>query len=179
VLDRGDPAGQVRCVARSADSAPRTSQAAVRHVVHVRLTCSDTGVTRADQLVLRAAVSAYLGRYRGETRLHTESDLPFFPRWCTDHDVDPLTAVRWTSSGTCAGCRTCAATSPPPCRQSCRTRRLTYVRRPTSHRRPRSGFARRAYRCPRSTDVAQSERATGPRAGRACCRGGTGVPPSV
>jgi integrase/recombinase XerD len=34
-----------------------------------------TGVARADQLVLYAAVSAYLGRYRGETRLHIESDL--------------------------------------------------------------------------------------------------------
>src|SRR5262249_2020050 len=54
----------------------------------------DTGVARADQLVLRAAVSAYLGRYRGQTRLHTESDLHVFLRWCTDQDLDPLTAVR-------------------------------------------------------------------------------------
>jgi integrase/recombinase XerD len=54
----------------------------------------DVGVTHADQLVLRAAVSAYLGRYRGETRLHTESDLGVFLRWCTDQDVDPLAAVR-------------------------------------------------------------------------------------
>jgi hypothetical protein len=36
------------------------------------------GVASADPLVLRAAVSAYLGRYRGETRLHTESDLRVF-----------------------------------------------------------------------------------------------------
>jgi integrase/recombinase XerD len=48
----------------------------------------------AGHLVLRAAVSAYLGRYRGETRLHTESDLRIFLRWCTDHDLDPLGAVR-------------------------------------------------------------------------------------
>jgi site-specific recombinase XerD len=54
----------------------------------------DTGVARADQLVLRAAVSAYLGRYRGETRLHTESDLRAFLRWCTDQDLDPLAALR-------------------------------------------------------------------------------------
>src|SRR6266536_2042254 len=55
---------------------------------------SDTGVARAEQLVLRATVSAYLGRYRGETRLHTESDLRVFLRWCTDQDLDPLAAVR-------------------------------------------------------------------------------------
>ncbi len=53
-----------------------------------------SGVARANELVLRAAVSAYLGRYRGETRLHTESDLRVFLRWCTDHELDPLAAVR-------------------------------------------------------------------------------------
>src|SRR5918912_4467199 len=55
---------------------------------------SDAGVARADELVLRAAVSAYLGRYRGETRLHTESNLRVCLRWCTDQDLDPLSAVR-------------------------------------------------------------------------------------
>ena len=39
-------------------------------------------------------MSAYLGRYRGETRVHTESDLRIFLRWCGDQDLDPLTAVR-------------------------------------------------------------------------------------
>jgi hypothetical protein len=52
------------------------------------------GVARADQLVLRAAVSAYLGRYRGETRLHTESDLRVFLGWCVNQNLDPL-AVVW------------------------------------------------------------------------------------
>jgi len=63
-------------------------------VRHGCLSCSDTGVARADQLALRAAVSAYLGRYRGETRLHTDSDLRVFLRWCTDQGLDPLAAVR-------------------------------------------------------------------------------------
>src|SRR5436309_6365050 len=58
------------------------------------LPAPDSGVARADQLVLRAAVSAYLGRYRGQTRLHTESDLRVFLCWCTDQDLDPLAAVR-------------------------------------------------------------------------------------
>jgi hypothetical protein len=60
----------------------------------VASTSSETGVARADQLVLRAAVAAYLGRYRGQTRLLTESDLRVFLRWCTDQDLDPLAAVR-------------------------------------------------------------------------------------
>ncbi|HZO69178.1 MAG TPA: tyrosine-type recombinase/integrase [Kribbellaceae bacterium] len=54
----------------------------------------DTGVARAEKLVVRAAVSAYLGRYRGQTRLHTESDLRVFLSWCTDQGLDPLAAVR-------------------------------------------------------------------------------------
>jgi integrase/recombinase XerD len=53
-----------------------------------------SGVVAADQLVLRAAVSALLGRYRGQTRVRTESDLRVFLRWCTDQDLDPLAAAR-------------------------------------------------------------------------------------
>src|SRR5947199_3566300 len=52
------------------------------------------GLAHDNQLVLRAAVSGYIGRYRGETRLHTESDLRVFLCWCTDQDLDPLAAVR-------------------------------------------------------------------------------------
>jgi WD40 repeat protein len=53
-----------------------------------------SGVESVDHVVLRAAVAAYLGRYRGESRLHTESDLRVFRRWCADQDLDPLAAVR-------------------------------------------------------------------------------------
>ncbi len=58
------------------------------------LPCSRADIALADPLVVRAAVSAYLGRYRGQTRLHTESDLRVFLSWCTDHELDPLAAVR-------------------------------------------------------------------------------------
>ncbi len=44
--------------------------------------------------VLPAATAAYLGRYRGTSRLHTESDLWIFLRWCESQGLDPLTAVR-------------------------------------------------------------------------------------
>jgi site-specific recombinase XerD len=55
---------------------------------------SDADVVSSDRLVLRAAVAAYLGRYRGQTRLHTESDLRIFLRWYADQGLDPLAAVR-------------------------------------------------------------------------------------
>jgi integrase/recombinase XerD len=53
-----------------------------------------SGVIPADQLVLCAAVSAFLGCYRSQTRVYTESDLRVFLRWCTDQDLDPLAAAR-------------------------------------------------------------------------------------
>src|SRR2546429_9717313 len=53
-----------------------------------------TGVASAGQRVLHAGESAYRGRYRGEARVHTESDLRVFLRWCTEQSIDPLSAVR-------------------------------------------------------------------------------------
>jgi site-specific recombinase XerD len=39
-------------------------------------------------------VAAYLGRYRGESRMHTASDLNVFLRRSADQSIDPLTATR-------------------------------------------------------------------------------------
>ena len=47
-----------------------------------------------DERVLRVAVSAYLGRYRGESRVHTGSDLEVFLTWCTAQHLDPLNLGR-------------------------------------------------------------------------------------
>ena len=55
---------------------------------------SGPGVVSPDRVVLRAAVSAYLGRYRGDSRLHTESDLRVFLTWCSDQDLEPLSVAR-------------------------------------------------------------------------------------
>jgi len=55
---------------------------------------ASSGVTHRSDLVLQVASTAYLGRYRGQTRIHTESDLRVFLRWCTAMELDPLTAVR-------------------------------------------------------------------------------------
>jgi integrase/recombinase XerD len=55
---------------------------------------SVSNVVSSDQLVVRAAASAFLGRYRGQTRVHTDSDLRVYLGWCTDQDLNPLTARR-------------------------------------------------------------------------------------
>jgi len=52
------------------------------------------------QHVLRAAVLANLGRYRGESRSHTAFDLRILLRSCTDQDRDPL-AVVWVDIERC------------------------------------------------------------------------------
>ena len=43
---------------------------------------------------LRHAVAAYLARFRGQSRLHTESDLRCFVTWCEERGLDPLAAQR-------------------------------------------------------------------------------------
>jgi integrase/recombinase XerD len=43
---------------------------------------------------LRLATAAYLARYKGQSRLHAESDLRCYLTWCHDHDLDPLQARR-------------------------------------------------------------------------------------
>jgi integrase/recombinase XerD len=43
---------------------------------------------------LRLAVAAYLARFKGSSREHTESDLRCYLSWCAEHALDPLTARR-------------------------------------------------------------------------------------
>ncbi len=45
-------------------------------------------------LVLRLAATAYLGRYTGTSRIHTESDLRLFFAWSADQYLAPLTVQR-------------------------------------------------------------------------------------
>ncbi len=53
---------------------------------------SDPPVPLTDQL--RLAVAAYLARFKGSSREHTESDLRCFLSWCAEHGLDPLAARR-------------------------------------------------------------------------------------
>src|SRR5712691_6396552 len=43
---------------------------------------------------LRPAVAAYLARFKGSSREHTESDLRCYLSWCAERGLDPL-AARW------------------------------------------------------------------------------------
>jgi len=47
---------------------------------------------KADPLWL--AVAAYLARFKGQSRTHTESDLRAFLTWCQERGLDPLSAQR-------------------------------------------------------------------------------------
>ena len=44
--------------------------------------------------LLRVAALAYLGRYTGVSRTHSESDLRTFFTWCHERDLAPLAAGR-------------------------------------------------------------------------------------
>src|SRR5690348_4003445 len=43
---------------------------------------------------LRLAVAAYLARFKGSSRKHTESDLRCYLSWCAEQGLDPLAARR-------------------------------------------------------------------------------------
>ena len=44
--------------------------------------------------VLRMAIAAHLARFKGQSRVHTESDLRAYLLWCELRDLDPLAAKR-------------------------------------------------------------------------------------
>jgi site-specific recombinase XerC len=53
---------------------------------------ADSPAPFTDQL--RLAVAAYLARFKGSSREHTESDLRCFLAWCAERGLDPLAARR-------------------------------------------------------------------------------------
>jgi integrase/recombinase XerD len=53
---------------------------------------SDRPAPFTDQL--RLAVAAYLARFQGSSRTHTESGLRCYLSWCAERGLDPLTARR-------------------------------------------------------------------------------------
>ena len=56
------------------------------------LTSSDPPEPFTDRL--RLAVAAYLARFKGSSREHTESDLRCYLAWCAEQALDPLAARR-------------------------------------------------------------------------------------
>ena len=63
------------------------------------MTFSDLASVPCDPLApftdqLRLAVAAYLARFKGSSREHTESDLRCYLAWCAERGLDPLAAQR-------------------------------------------------------------------------------------
>lgn len=65
--------------------------------------------------MLRVALAAHLGRYRGLSRIHTESDLLIYLRWCTERDITPLAARRVEIEMFVRWLQEVAGSSHPPC----------------------------------------------------------------
>lgn len=53
-----------------------------------------SGVVISTSQVRRLAVAAYLARFKGQSRIHTESDLRGYVTWCDSRGLDPLAATR-------------------------------------------------------------------------------------
>ena len=53
-----------------------------------------SGILVTTAPTLRLAVAAYLARFKGQSRVHTESDLRGFLVWCEDRELDAFTATR-------------------------------------------------------------------------------------
>jgi integrase/recombinase XerD len=51
---------------------------------------------------VRLAAFAYLARFTGSSREHTQSDLHCYLRWCDNRGLGPLAARTWSS--TSGGC---------------------------------------------------------------------------
>jgi hypothetical protein len=73
---------------------------------------------------LRLAVAAYLARFKGPSREHTESDLRCYLAWCAERGLDPLAARQ-------PGCQGSQADTTPD-RVICVPLRTS----PTADRRP-------------------------------------------
>src|SRR3984957_4585708 len=63
------------------------------------MTFSDLASVPCDPLApftdqLRLAVAAYLARFKGSSRAHTESDLRCYLTWCAERSLDPMAARR-------------------------------------------------------------------------------------
>jgi hypothetical protein len=64
---------------------------------------------------LRLAAAAYLARFKGSSREHTESDLRSYLAWCAERGLDPLAARRPHLDCTSGGCKRSAGSGPSPC----------------------------------------------------------------
>lgn len=79
-----------------------------------------SGVVVSTSHVQRLAVAAYLPRFKGQSRVHTEADLPGYLAWCESHGLDPLAATRPHIELFVRGSKRSVATGPRRSRAACR-----------------------------------------------------------
>lgn len=58
------------------------------------MTIAQLAATGDTRTALRVAVAAYLARFKGQSRVHSESDLRAFLTWLSERGLDPLQAKR-------------------------------------------------------------------------------------
>src|SRR4051794_22930198 len=80
-----------------------------------------SGVVVTTPPVLRLAVAAYLARFKGQSRVHAESDLRGFVTWCADRDLDPFSATRPHLELYLRWLQELRRFNPPRCRVGCRS----------------------------------------------------------
>src|SRR5215475_10808502 len=91
----------LRMLAHASDSGDSVSICGERVLAQCQsmMTFTDLASVPSDPLALftdrlRLAVAAYLARFKGSSREHTESDLRCYLTWCAEHGLDPLAARR-------------------------------------------------------------------------------------
>lgn len=71
----------------------RLSRSALDHG-HLTIGAGRLRVVVTASPVLRLAVAAYLARFKGQSRVHTESDFRGYLTWCVDRELDPFAVTR-------------------------------------------------------------------------------------
>jgi hypothetical protein len=71
-----------------------TRQAHCRGMMHFSEPIPHSSTSDALAGHVRLAAAAYLGRFKGSSREHTESDLRCYLTWCAERGLDPLAARR-------------------------------------------------------------------------------------
>jgi hypothetical protein len=74
---------------------------------------------------LRLAVAAYLARFKGSSRDHTESDLRSFLTWCAERGLDPLATRRPQLELYIRGMQEIRRFKPSRCRGASQSRRAS------------------------------------------------------
>jgi len=68
---------------------------------------------------VRLAAAAHLARFKGQTRVHTESDLRAYLIWCVERGVDPLVTTRpYVELNVCSRTHRPSTCAVPACRRS-------------------------------------------------------------